>query len=84
MRMITRLEARQTGLKCQTFGVLAGAYLRSDKRRAFLIHVCEVDDDGHVIRVLCGRVKPDNICNDDQSPSAGAAPTCTTCRRLAR
>jgi hypothetical protein len=67
----------------QTFGVFAGAYLRGDKRRAFLIHVCEVDDQGAVTRVLCGRVKPENICNDVRSPSSGQPSTCVTCRRLA-
>lgn len=73
----------------ETRGVLAGAYLRGDDRRVFLTHAVEVEpvtsefgDYTSPVRVLCGRVKPDNICDASADPAGiTKAPTCPTCAR---
>lgn len=65
----------------ETREVLAGAYLRSDDRRAFLSHAVEVEGI-RPVRVLCGRVKPDNICDASAAPeSIDTLPTCPVCAR---
>ena len=59
-------------------GVLAGAYLRGDTRRAFLIHATI---GGHA---LCGRVADENLCLDPHAPGAAGPATCTACLRAIR
>lgn len=66
----------------EIYGVLAGAYLRSDDRRAYLTHAVV---DG---AILCKRVKDESLCDDTCSPSYRrneGTPTCQPCaRKLAK
>lgn len=62
----------------ETRGVLAGAYLRGDDRRAYLTHVY----DTTTRTVLCGKVKPDNTSEDPHGTTDFASEaTCKTCAR---
>ena len=85
-----RLRARRAAKgRCQvkyaTHGVLAGAYLRGDKRGAFLTHVvARVDGENWAgARVLCGRVAIESINDDERAPSYSerAPATCQVCAR---
>ena len=73
--MPTHYETRQ---------VLAGAYRTGLKGHALLSHVAEVQEDGNVLRVLCGRVQIDSLAD----PCAGDPnddPTCPVClKQMAR
>lgn len=65
----------------ETRGVLAGAYLRADDRKACLTHAVVVAD-GREVSVLCSRVRVENICDATFSPeSIHLRPTCTVCAR---
>lgn len=62
-----------------TLGVLAGAYLRSDDRRAFLTHATELETGV----VLCRRVKRDNLADRFaySREELDAQPSCPVCAR---
>jgi len=59
-------------------GVLAGAYA-SQKLDSLLTHAVEVDEAGNDVRVLCSRVKLENICDLNE----GERPTCPVCAKRA-
>ena len=50
-----------------------------------LTHAVEIDDARKVVRVLCGKVKIDSVCMNDDTQITSDLPTCTPCaRRLAK
>jgi hypothetical protein len=64
-------------------GVLAGAYKESNPK-SYLRHVCEFGADGFATRVLCSRVKLDNICDDMYDGCASedlSTATCPVCAK---
>lgn len=75
----------------QTFGVLAGAYLRSSDPRSCLTHVWELETltdrlgdpfEYPVGAPLCKRVKPEHVCPDGYTEAELEEPaTCKTCAR---
>jgi hypothetical protein len=64
-----------------TVGLLCGAYLRGDTRKAYLTHRVEVDETGCPVRVLCGGAKVLSVC-DDTTCYTDDPPTCPKCQRL--
>lgn len=70
----------------ETRGVLVGAYLRTDDRRAYLTHTVRIEvspeDERRTDCIpLCKKVKPDNICENGGTSDPKAPPTCPTCLR---
>jgi hypothetical protein len=63
----------------ETRAVLAGAYLPGS-RASYLTHAVEVDEHGNELRVLCPRVKLENLA-DKFASSTTKPPTCTTCAK---
>jgi hypothetical protein len=64
--------------KIEVRGVLAGAYV---SLKNCLTHAVVVGADGRDVRVLCSRVKLDNMCDLVEE----GAPTCPTCaKRMAK
>lgn len=67
--------------RIETWDVLAGAYLgKSPRLDSCLTHAVEVDANGDPVRVLCGRVKLENLC---QQIPEGDPITCKTCAKRA-
>lgn len=62
--------------------VLAGAYVSKGLASA-LSHAVEFDASGNEVRVLCGRVKVENLA-DSYASDESAKPTCATCARRDR
>lgn len=72
-------------MRFETRGVLAGAYRGRRKTLALTrTHDVEIDENGHEIRVSCGRIPLDHLADrfaafsDDELV---AAPTCPRCLR---
>jgi hypothetical protein len=82
--MLARAAARKAARRLAFAGVYAGAYLRGDRRNAFLVHVVELSGSGVPVRALCGRVKPENLCEDPFAPGAAGPATCPTCLKRAK
>lgn len=55
-------------------------YSRHMAARTMLSHAVEIDDEGREVRVLCGRVKLENLA-DPCAGDANARPTCGVCAR---
>lgn len=56
-----------------------GAVSTGRGKVATLTHWCEVSDDGDVVRVLCGRAKPEHILSDAAMFNV-REPDCPRCR----
>jgi hypothetical protein len=70
-------------VKVETRGVLAGAYLGKSgalRGQTARSHSVEIGEDGWEVRVLCGKVKVDNMV-DAGAGGTGDPPTCATCLR---
>lgn len=67
----------------RAFGVLAGAYPTAKQDQTFLYHACEVNAEGFPIRVLCNKVKLENINEDPTVSRAVDMTTCTVCAKRA-
>ena len=72
----------------ETRDVLAGAYEGGARKKhfgekAWLSHTVEFDDDGKDVRVLCGRVKLENMADAGASTAEELAsrPTCKHCEK---
>jgi hypothetical protein len=66
--------------KIKTFHLSGGVYKGGAKLSEALSHACEVDAKGFPTRVLCGKVKLENVCEDPLS-STDETPTCGTCAK---
>lgn len=64
-------------IKCAP--VAGAAYPKTRKTQSTLTHAVEIVND-RIIRVLCGRVKPEHIL-DDWALMTDDLPTCTACQR---
>jgi hypothetical protein len=64
-------------------GVLAGAYLRGHiaAGRGTLVHAVLRDDEGVVVKVLCGRVAVESMSDDMMAPEVVGPATCARCVR---
>ena len=74
-REMSRYEPRE---------VLADAYVRGHlcRQGPMLIHAVEVDDAGRAIRVLCRRVKLDNLADAGSMGVPWPSVTCPQCRAV--
>jgi hypothetical protein len=61
----------------QTRAVMAAAY-KNKKLDSCLTHSVVLDEEGNDLKVLCGKVKIDNLA-DMYSEDHTAAPTCKIC-----
>jgi hypothetical protein len=68
-------------LKTKTFFLSGGAYVNQKKLDEAKTHACEVNEEGFAVRVLCGKVKLENVCNDLNALPADQTPTCEACAR---
>jgi hypothetical protein len=69
----------------KTFALSGGAYLTQKALENLKTHACEVNAEGFAVRVLCGRVKLENVCNDLNALPTDQTPTCAACaRKLAK
>ena len=66
--------------RIETRAVLAGAYREKREKQVFLTHSVKVDGSGELIRTFCGRVKLENLA-DEQASDPQAAPSCPRCFR---
>lgn len=69
--------------RIQTYPVYASAYPRKHwakgSKAECLTHAVEADEAGALVRVLCAKVKLDNICDNDLQQITDDEPTCKTC-----
>lgn len=63
----------------KTYPLYGSAYLNLKTLDAHKTHTVEVTETDTLIRVLCGKVKLDNVCEVDDN--LGQIPTCGTCAK---
>ncbi len=66
-------------MQVKTFYLNGGSYLSQKALEEAKTHACEVNANGFAIRVLCGRVKLESVCNDLYALPDNQIPTCKQC-----